>query len=611
MIAFERFQDFHFLRPDWLIGLIPLAILYLVLRYLIKQQSGWQGVLAGHLTKHLLTGEYGKRHRPPLYLLAIAWIIGILSLAGPTWEQLPRPVFQLHEGKVIVLDLSMSMRATDLVPDRLTRAKFKVIDLIQRVGEGETGLVAYAGDAFTISPLSSDIQNLTTLIPSLSPEIMPEQGSEPAIALQQAADLLSSAGYSQGGIFLISDGIDTDQLADVERAVNSMPYRVSVLGVGTQEGAPIKLTNGELLKDIRGGIVIPQLTQRNLSAVASQGGGRFITLQSTDADINYLVEQSALSRETKDDTDSEDNFGDEWKEMGPYLVFLLLPFAAYAFRKGVVLLFLIGLIPVESVRAESNWWSNLWQTPNQQGQKLFEEQKFDDAAQTFTNPNWSGSSHFRNGNYESAIENYRQSDDIESLYNSGNALAHLGQIDEAIEAYQQVLNQDPNHADAAANKALLEQAKEQQEQQQNQDQQQENQDQNSDQQQDQQEQSQSEQQQNSQQENSEQQDQSSSDSQDQSDEQNAQESEEESESEKQESEEEQPPKEGEESEGEGQQQNLNEAELTEEEKEQMQRLETLLRKVPDDPAFLLKRKMQLEYQNRQRSTLPSTRKKSW
>lgn len=609
MFSFDHLQDFHFLRPEWLIGLIPLLLLYLVLNYFVRQQSGWQSVIANHLTKHLLTSEYTKQHRPPLYLLALGWIIAVISLAGPAWEKLPQPVFQLNEGKIIVLDLSLSMRSTDLVPDRLTRAKFKIIDLVKLIGEGETGLVAYAGDAFTISPLTTDVQNLTTLIPSLTPEIMPVPGSDPTLALQQAISLLANAGYTEGEIFLITDGVDSDQMQEVLSIVNRSNYRVSVLGVGTKDGAPIKQTNGELLKDSRGGIIIPQLPERNLSNIARQGNGRYVTIQSTDQDINYLVSQEVLNREASNIDESDDNFGDEWKEMGHYLILILLPFAAYAFRKGVVLIFVIGLLPIDAARAESVWWKSIFQTQDQQGQKLFEEQNYADAAQTFEDPLRAGSAHFRGEDYGSALDQFSRSQDPESLYNAGNALAHLGQIDEAIAVYEEVLKQVPDHADAIANKALLEQAKEEQEQQeQEQDQQQEqNQDQNSDQQQDQNDQDQ----QNADQQNSDQQNQSESGSENQ--DQSAEQSDQESESDEQESEEEQgqeDQREGSESEGEGQQQAA-EAELTEEEKEQMQRLETLLRKVPDDPAFLLKRKMQLEYQNRRRSGPPSSRKKQW
>jgi Ca-activated chloride channel family protein len=167
--SFSALNEFHFIRPHWLWAIIPLLTIVALIRYVHKQQSGWQSVLASHLYQHLITTEGIKKVRPPLFLLGFCWVMATLALAGPTWERLPQPVYQLNTGKVVLIDMSMSMRATDVKPNRLTRAKYKAIDLVNGITEGETGLVAYAGDAFTISPLSSDAQNLTTLIPSLTP----------------------------------------------------------------------------------------------------------------------------------------------------------------------------------------------------------------------------------------------------------------------------------------------------------------------------------------------------------------------------------------------------------------------------------------------------------
>ena len=143
------------------------------------------------------------------YALTFALALGVIGAAGPTVEKLTQLVVSVDKGHVVVMDMSLSMRSTDIAPDRLTRAKFKAIDLVQLINEGEIGLVAYAGDAFTISPLTEDISTLETLIPSLSPEIMPVRGSDAYAGLTLAADLLLQAGYPNGTIYWITDGIDT------------------------------------------------------------------------------------------------------------------------------------------------------------------------------------------------------------------------------------------------------------------------------------------------------------------------------------------------------------------------------------------------------------------
>lgn len=618
-------QDFHFLRAQWLWAIIPLIVLVWLVRHLHKQQSGWQSVLAGHLYPHLMTSQGSGKSKPPLSLLALAWIISCLALAGPTWERLPQPVYQLNTGKVVLIDMSLSMRATDITPDRLTRAKYKAIDLVNAINEGETGLVAYAGDAFTISPLSSDAQNLSALIPSLSPEIMPVAGSEPILGLQAAIDLLTGAGYQQGEIFWISDGVENKQLAEIRELLNQSPFRLSVLGVGTEEGAPIQLTTGDLMKDARGSIVIPKLNSSRLRSLAKTGQGRYTTMQTDDSDIDYLISQTLLDRDIEQDNErpeaeQADNFGDKWKEMGPYLLLLLLPLAAYSFRRGIITVILVGLIlPGYAPKAQADWWDDAWQTPDQQGKKALERSDYESAASKFDDPLWQGTALYKSQDYEGALEAFSQNDSPQALYNQGNTLAQLGKLEEAIAAYKKVLAQQPEHEDAMANKAVLEQVKEQQEQQ-DQNQQGEGQDESQSPEEGEQQQSedpsqgsQSDEQQPSEQADSqsgesEQDQQSAQDKSEQQKQQDA-EKEQEEQAQQQTSEDENAQ---EQEQQEAQQAQMGESEeLTDEEKEQMQRMQALLNRIPDDPSFLLKRKMQIEHQQRKRQRVPTQLQRNW
>ncbi len=626
MDVLTTLQDFHFLRPQWLWAIIPLILLVWLVRHLHKQQSGWQSVLAGHLYQHLMTSQGSKKSKPPLTLLALAWILSCLALAGPTWERLPQPVYQLNTGKVVLIDMSLSMRATDVTPDRLTRAKYKAIDLVNVINEGETGLVAYAGDAFTISPLTSDAQNLSALIPSLSPEIMPVAGSEPVLGIQAAIDLLTGAGYQQGEIFWISDGVENKQLAEIGELLRESPFRLSVLAVGTEEGAPIQLATGELMKDGRGSIVIPKLNSSRLRSLAKIGQGRYANMQTDDSDINYLLSQTLLGRDIEQDSEQSeseqaDNFGDKWKEMGPYLLLLLLPLAAYSFRRGIITVLFIGLIlPGYAPQAQADWWDDAWQTADQQGKKAIEESDYAGAASKFDDPLWQGTALYKNQDYEGALEAFRQNNSPLALYNQGNTLAQLGKFEEAITAYEKVLAQQPEHEDAMANKAVLEQVKEQQEQEQEQKQQGEGQDdsQNPEEGEQQQSEDPSEGSQSEEQQPSEQADSESGESeQEQEPEQNKSEQQKQQDAEKEQEEQGQQQTSEDENAQEQEQQEAQQAqmgepeELTDEEKEQMQRMQALLNRIPDDPSFLLKRKMQIEHQQRKRQRVPAQLQRNW
>jgi len=636
-------QAFHFIRPEWLIAIIPLFIIALLLTKIASKQSGWQGIVSSHLYQHLVVAKDKKSYKPPFYLVALVWMLGCIAMAGPTWQKLPQPVYQVSTGKVVILDMSMSMRATDILPDRLTRAKFKAIDLLNSIQDGEVGLVVYAGDAFTISPLTSDVTNITTLIPSLRPEIMPIPGSDPLYAMEQAEKLLASAGYNKGEVYWISDGIEFEDIEELQGHIAKSPYRYSILGVGTQNGAPIKMVDGSFMKDVRGNIVLPTLNSRYFMQVLGNTNGRYTPIQSNDSDIQNMqftplvLEQDQVSNDIIAQ-------GDQWQDMGGVLVLIILPFAAYAFRRGILLVLLstILILPTEPSYANDEagikenaeaveWVDKIFKNADQQGLEAFNKEEFDKASNIFSDQMWKGAAYYKNKDYEAALSAFTAVPGAESAYNQGNALARLGQLEQAIEKYDEVLEERPSHTNAVANKKLVEDLLKQQEQQNQDDQQQDGQDQQSD------EPEKNDQQSGEQSES----DQQSGDPQqgDQSEQQKASEPEseqnpnesEESEGKDSDQESDQEPeqqdakaeseseeakgKEGENTDNAEQKSNLQQQkpieDMTPQEKEQMQRMQMLLNKIPDDPAFLLQRKMLLESQNRRSERFSKPNKKDW
>lgn len=662
-------NQFHFLRPEWFIALIPLMLLVILIRKTTAKQSGWQSVIPSHLYQYMVIGKNELGAKPPMWMLAFVWIISVTALAGPTWERLPQPVYQLKMGHVIVIDMSLSMRATDMTPDRLTRAKYKAIDLVNAIGEGEMGLVAYAGDAFVISPLTEDAGNITTLLPSLSPEIMPVPGSDPLLGIESAAELLTNAGYNSGMIYWITDGIELEQQQELQEYVASIPFTVNALTVGTSEGAPIRQQSGELLKDFTGSIVIPKLNEGAVKGVVKTSGGRFESFTSNDADIEALAAVSLLDKTDSEEGEEESNLqGDQWKEVGPYLLLLLLPFAAFAFKRGLVFIVLIGVLSpsfvqnahalqssqdLQNVAAQTSsapapasrpnplsWWQKPFMNDNQEALNSYQRGKYKDAVNQFNDETWKASSLYKSGDYEGALNAYQNIPGPNSAYNQGNALAKLGKLEEAIKKYDQALREAPDFEDARTNKKIIEDLLKQQ-QQQNQNEQQQNQDQNESGDNSEQNDSQNSDQNNQDgsndqsgqqnpgegQQSDENQDQSdnneqqnSGDDSQQPDDSKINDETESSDSQQQNAEQDQSeqnesaqqnsgqPKESEQqSEREAQAAQGQAEELTDAEKEELQRMESLMRRVPDDPAFLLKRKMQLEAQKRQRQRMPSNR----
>jgi len=458
--------EFHFLRPYWLLAIALLFIALWLLKQLRVSQSGWSKLIPQHLSKVLLEQQQTTRSLSLVTPFLIG-LIAILALAGPTWQKLPQPVYQVKRGSVVVMDMSYSMYATDLSPNRLTRARYKAMDLLDKINEGDIGLIAYAGDAFVISPLTQDINNIKLLLPSLSPELMPELGSNPLAALHLANDMLANAGHIEGDIYWFTDGIDYEDVQDINDWSNSFPHKLNILGVGTTDGAPITLPNGELMKDNSGAIILPKLSTSFLSGIAQTSAGVYQNIHHSNADIENLVTRISSEEQQKSETNS--NTGDQWLETGPYLVLLLLPLLLGYFRRGLltvaVAVFMFQPSTPAYAKETSSIWESIWNTPDQQGQQAFDNKDYNKAAESFQRPDWQGSAHYKAGNFEQALTAFKKGNDAKAFYNQGNTLAQLGRLDESLEAYQQALTLNPDFEDAKKNKTIIETLKEQQDKQ--------------------------------------------------------------------------------------------------------------------------------------------------
>lgn len=457
-------SEFHLLRPWWLLALIPVGLLYWRFIYSQVHQAGWHQWLPGHLSK-VLVKSGSKPSLWPVHRFLIIGILATLALSGPTWERLPQPVYQLESGQVVIMDMSPSLLADDISPDRLTRMKYKAIDLVRAGLDGDTGLIAYADDAFIISPLTADNRNLMNLIPSLSPEIMPAAGSEPLLALQLADELLRNAGYPQGDIYWLTDGITSRDLNPLSSYLRSIEHRVSVLAVGTEEGAAIRDSSGRLLKE-NNQVIIAKTYPSRLEDLASITGGAFSSVTADNRDIEKLINQPPLTREGKDSEDQQQ--GDAWRDMGPYVALFILPIMLLNWRRSglfspIMLTMLLPLVSFspELHAAQEPTLEKYFLNQEQRAQRFYQQEQYEQAANLSKDPLRQGSALYRNGDYEAAADVFAQHSSPEAQYNLGNALAQQQQYDAAIAAYEKALEKRPDWSEAVENKQLVEQLKEQ------------------------------------------------------------------------------------------------------------------------------------------------------
>jgi len=462
--------EFHFIRPYWLLALIPYLVLLMVMLRNKLSQGNWSAVCDAALLPYLLQQKAVNQSRWPITTGAIAALLAIVALAGPTWERLPSPVFRNDAALIIALDLSRSMDAADIKPSRLVMARYKIADILKQRKDGQTALLVYAGDAFTVTPLTDDTETIDSQLSALNTDIMPSQGSNTVSALEKAVELFKQSGLQKGQILLVTDGVDVDKTMAAVKSLDK--YQLSILGVGTDDGAPIAVPEGGFLKDEQGNIVVPKLNSSDLAKLAKAGNGVYQTITADNADIQAVL--ANVDRSVQQQGKQNDNLVlDQWAEKGPWLLLLVLPLAALTFRKGLLCVALLLMLPLPK-NSYALGWQDLWQTRDQQAQQAYHKKDYVKAAEQFENPDWKAAAQYRAEQKE--IGELKTPKTATGFYNQGNVLAKSGRLEEAIKAYDEALKRAVDQKlidDAKANKETVEKELEKQkEEQKKQDQQQ-------------------------------------------------------------------------------------------------------------------------------------------
>lgn len=455
--------DFHFLRPLWLLLLLAVPLLVVILRNAGHGDSGWSRLIPAPLLSPLIRsrGQQNDRSGSPLVPLSLALAILAVALAGPAWREAPTPLKQPVDSLVMVLDLSLSMLATDVEPDRLTRAKRKIRDIL-RTREGSlNGLVVYAADAHVVTPLTDDARTIEAMLNVLDPTIMPAQGNRADLAVTRATELLEQGAPGRGKILLITDDVREGYRPGISQALEGTPYTLSTLMAGTEGGGPIPLAKRGFMRN-NGEIVITRADPTALSRLAAETGGSFHTLTLDDTDIEALK----LAPEDSDDWQSADadQTVNRWQDDGYWLLWPALPLILLGWRRGGFAVLALLTLPLMPEPAQAASWDSLWQREDQRAPELIREDP-EQAARELSSPSWRASALYRSGQYEQSARLFETLDGPEAAYNRGNALARAGKLKQALEAYDNALAQAPEMEDARHNRDLVEQLLEQQQQQ--------------------------------------------------------------------------------------------------------------------------------------------------
>lgn len=441
----------HWFRPWWLLLLPLLGWLLWQLWHRQKRAGRWQMILPKAFHSVLLRGGNGRDSKLPWIALGLAWLLAVLALLGPSWQRVEQSSQKPADPLVVVLELTPQMLASDTPPTRLEQARRKLLDLLERRSDSQTAIIVYAGSAHTLVPLSDDLATSRNLLEALKPSIMPETGHRADLAVSKALALLAQGALGQGRILLIGSSLNEQERQGIRQALGRQGPSLLMLGIGTADGAPVAQENGQFLKDAQGAILLPRLDNVSLKTFIGEIGGRYHQARLDDLDLRNL---GLLAGPQSLRSGGQTVQLDTWADQGHWLLLPLLLLAACAGRRGW--LFCLPLLLCLPQPGYAFQYSDLWLRPDQQGQFLLERQQPAAAARHFENPQWKGLALYEAGDYAAAAQAFAQESSAAAHYNRGNALARSGELEAALDAYEQALERQPDLQPAQQNMALVE-----------------------------------------------------------------------------------------------------------------------------------------------------------
>uniref|UniRef100_Q0HZ84 von Willebrand factor, type A n=1 Tax=Shewanella sp. (strain MR-7) TaxID=60481 RepID=Q0HZ84_SHESR len=427
-LELQMLAQFHFIRPLWLLTLIPVAIVWL-LRWRRDDVQQRLVFFPNHLRNALTLNQGGWRSQLPLKILMLLLLLALIICAGPTWEREASPFGEDDAALMVLLDSSESMKQQDVAPDRLSRAKHKILDLIAARSGGKTGLMVFAGSAHVAMPVTSDAKVLQPYLEAISPEVMPLSGKAAQTALSQLAEQLpANAGNS---VLLLTDGVDQLTIDAFERYFTEQfehpPYQLLILAIGdpdVQSQVPVDVDS--------------------LANLADSTGGSLYRMTIDDSDIQAL--ERKIERFSMLNNDSSM----PWLDEGYWLLWPLALLSLLWFRRGwlvkwslVLALTLPSIAPqqayaeitVSKAATETQvtqvsfaerswqWWLDLWLTPDQQGALWFNKGEFAKAAAAYHSVLNKGIAYYYGGEYKLAHSAFMQVQTDLGAYYAASALA--------------------------------------------------------------------------------------------------------------------------------------------------------------------------------------------
>jgi Ca-activated chloride channel family protein len=437
-----NWEEFHFLRPDFMWVAIPVSVVILLGIVLYPSPNSWKNHVAKHLQPYVIQKGTAWKSRVIQLSVLVMFALGFIGFLGPSWDEIKTPVKKIESQLIIALDLSQSMLAKDISPTRLERAKFKIHDLLMAHPRAETTLLVFAGSTHTAIPFTTDYKIIKDQLDGLKPSMMPIKGTEFGVLFNKI-DTLFNDNKAEGKVLLITDDLADISVEEVSVFLQQNNVSLYIYPFATQSGAavPSFKENSAL-----------NLEKRN--RLASLENVNFLEMTLDDSDVRDLAKVISDELVFEDEQDAEE---ENWKDNGYWLLFPLALLFLFSFRKGWSLNLIVVAVVFSSCSDQDNEsysdfnFSDLWYTQEYQAQKEYDAKNYLEAANMFKDPMRKGVAYFKAGDFLSAQTAFAKDTTVSGMYNLGLTYAKLGKLTESQAIFENIVERDPSNENANSN----------------------------------------------------------------------------------------------------------------------------------------------------------------
>jgi Ca-activated chloride channel family protein len=316
-----QFQHFHFLRPYWLLVILPVIFIFMSFNQRDDSLAFWKKVMSKEIIARLTVNAMGQNWLSPKNMLIVVAVIIAFVLSGPTWRQYESPFTEDKSALIIALDVSETMNQSDVQPSRLLRAKQKIIELLELRGDANTALIAYSGSAHTVMPVTNDSEMIRHFLDSLDNQLMPKSGKRPQAVLPIASKFFEPT-LVPGTLLLMGDGGSAETVSEFANFFESQSHQLIVWAFGKSA----RFEQKDELDETDTSIIPMQLSQ--LESLVDNSHGRLVLMSHDKEDVQNVYRSIENNLVIVEDSSRP------WLDSGYPLVYLVALLFLFWFRRG-------------------------------------------------------------------------------------------------------------------------------------------------------------------------------------------------------------------------------------------------------------------------------------